>query len=182
MSQGAPGFMKNLLTFENMLNLLLIFIPVAIVLELMRANSVLVFGASALAIVPLAGLMGKATEHLAEKLGEGAGGLLNATFGNAAELIIAIAALQKGLFDVVKASITGSIIGNILLVFGLSALVGGLKHPMQSFNRTAASLGTTMLALSVIALVVPALFHRVALGRAETIEQELSLEIAIVLM
>ena len=174
--------MKQFFTFANVLNLLLIFIPAAILLEFTHANPVLIFGASALAIIPLAGLMGKATEHLAKKLGEGVGGLLNATFGNAAELIIAIAGLQKGLYDVVKASITGSIIGNILLVFGLSAVIGGLKHPMQSFNRTAASMGTTMLALSVIALVVPAIFHRVAMGGGETIEQELSLEIAIVLI
>ena len=119
--------MKKLLTPENILNLLLIFVPIAIVLELMHASATAIFITSCLAIIPLAGLMGKATEHLAEKVGEGIGGLLNATFGNAAELIIAIVALRAGLYDVVKASITGSIIGNILLVFGLSALLGGAQ-------------------------------------------------------
>ena len=112
--------MSKLLTPENILNLLLIFVPIAIVLEFMHASSTVIFITSCLAIIPLAGVMGKATEHLAEKVGEGIGGLLNATFGNAAELIIAIVALRAGLYDVVKASITGSIIGNILLVFGFS--------------------------------------------------------------
>src|SRR5262245_10514370 len=107
--------------------LLLIFIPVSIVLEVIHADPVWIFSTSALAIIPLAGLMGKATEHLSERLGAGLGGLLNASFGNAAELIIAFMALRAGLLDVVKASITGSIIGNILLVLGLSVLVGGLK-------------------------------------------------------
>ena len=167
---------------EHLLNWLLIFVPIAIVLELTHAGAVFIFAASCLAIVPLAGLMGKATEHLAERMGEGVGGLLNATFGNAAELIIATMALKRGLTDVVKASITGSIIGNVLLVFGLSALCGGLRYPAQRFNQTAASLGATMLALSVIGLLVPALFHQVAQGRPNAGEQELSLEIAIILM
>ena len=174
--------MSKLLTPENILNLLLVFVPVAIVLEVMHASPTLIFVASCLAIIPLAGVMGKATEHLAEKVGEGIGGLLNATFGNAAELIIAIVALRAGLYDVVKASITGSIIGNILLVFGLSALLGGVKYSTQSFNKTAASLGTTMLTLSVIGLVIPALFHVVVEGNPNAGEQELSLEIAIILM
>ena len=139
--------MSKLLTPENVLNLLLIFVPIAIVLELMHAGPTLIFVTSCLAIIPLAGVMGKATEHLAERVGEGIGGLLNATFGNAAELIIAIVALRAGLYDVVKASITGSIIGNILLVFGLSAVLGGAKYSTQKFNKTAASMGTTMLTI-----------------------------------
>ena len=142
------------------LSLLLVFIPVALLLELLHASPVLVFVASACAILPLAGYMGKATEHLTERTGPGIGGLLNATFGNAAELIIAFMALQKGLHDVVKASITGSIIGNILLVLGLSALCGGLRYERQVFNRTASGVGSTLLALSAIGLLVPALFHR----------------------
>ena len=175
--------MKQLFKPANILNLLLIFVPIAIVLEyVVHASPTLIFISSCLAIIPLAGLMGKATEHLAEKVGEGIGGLLNATFGNAAELIIAIMALRAGLYDVVKASITGSIIGNVLLVFGLSALLGGLKFPSQTFNKTAASLGTTMLTLSVIGLVVPALFHAVVEGKPNVGEQELSLEIAAILM
>ena len=172
----------RLFAVEHLLNWLLVFVPIAIVLEAIEASAIAIFATSCLAIVPLAGLMGKATEHLAEKLGEGIGGLLNATFGNAAELIIAIAALQRGLTDVVKASITGSIIGNILLVFGLSALCGGIKFSTQRFNKTAANLGTTMLALSAIALLVPALFHEVAKDNPAAGEQQLSLEISIILM
>jgi Ca2+:H+ antiporter len=160
---------------------LLIFVPIAIVLELMHADPVWIFAASSAAIIPLAGLMGKATEHLAEKLGAGIGGLLNATFGNAAELIIALIALRAGLHDVVKASITGSIIGNVLLVLGLSIVVGGLKYETQAFNRTAAGVGATLLALSAIGLVVPAIFHFIVRGHPEAHEQELSLEIAVVL-
>lgn len=174
--------LKKLFAPENLLNLLLIFVPIAIALELMHANPIAIFAASALAIIPLAGWMGRATEHLAEKLGQGLGGLLNATFGNAAELIIALMALQKGLFNVVKASITGSIIGNILLVLGLSVLLGGLKYPRQLFNKTAAMMGSTMLALSAIALLMPAVFHIIVHGKANAREQDLSLEIAIVLI
>jgi len=135
----------KLLGFENALNLLLVFVPVALVLYWLDASAVAVFATSALAIVPLAGLMGKATEHLAERLGEAAGGLLNATFGNAAELIIALVALRAGLHEVVKASLTGSIIGNILLVFGLAVLLGGLRYETLRFNRTAAAMNSTLL-------------------------------------
>ncbi|HZS09526.1 MAG TPA: calcium/proton exchanger [Blastocatellia bacterium] len=175
---------KDLFAPKNLLNWLLIFVPVAVVLELMHANSTAIFLTSALAIIPLAGWMGRATEHLAEKLGQGIGGLLNATFGNAAELIIALMALRAGLYDVVKASITGSIIGNVLLVLGLSVLAGGLKFPQQKFNPTAAMMGSTMLALSAIGLIVPAIFHTiVGSGRmAQAREQDLSLEIAVVLI
>jgi len=160
---------------------LLLFVPISFVLEFMHVDPVWVFAASAAAIIPLAGLMGEATEHLSEKLGAGIGGLLNATFGNAAELIIALIALKAGLHDVVKASLTGSIIGNILLVLGLSVVVGGAKFERQVFNRTAASNGATLLALSAIGLVVPAIFHSLVKGRSDAHEQELSLEIAIVL-
>jgi Ca2+:H+ antiporter len=111
-------------------------------------------------IIPLAGLMGRATENLAERVGPTTGGLLNATFGNAAELIIALAALRHGpeMYPLVKASITGSIIGNLLLVFGLAALVGGLRRTKQTFNRTHAGVGTTMLALACVGLVVPTIY------------------------
>lgn len=173
---------KKLFAPENLLNWLLIFVPAAIVLEFIHANPIAIFTASCLAIVPLAGWMGRATEHLAEKLGQGIGGLLNATFGNAAELIIALMALRKGLYEVVKASITGSIIGNILLVLGLSIVIGGLKHPKQVFNKTAASLGSTLLGLSAIALVMPAVFHMLVVNKPNVREQDLSLEIAIVLI
>jgi Ca2+:H+ antiporter len=184
---------RRLFAAENLLYWLLIFAPVALLLEYaVHAPPVAVFAVSALAIIPLAGLMGRATEQLAERLGEGVGGLLNATFGNAAELIIAGIALNAGLYDLVKASIAGSIIGNVLLVFGLSALLGGIRFPRQTFNRTAASLGGTLLVLSAIGLIVPAIFHYAAIGAADTAaaagalpvphEQELSLEIAMVLM
>ncbi|MBK9707990.1 MAG: calcium/proton exchanger [Acidobacteria bacterium] len=173
--------MKRLFAPENLLNWLLIFVPAAVVLELTHASPIAIFAVSSLAIIPLAGYMGRATEHLAEKLGEGLGGLLNATFGNAAELIIAIMALRKGLYDVVKASITGSIIGNILLVLGLSVLLGGLKFPKQIFNKTAAMLGTTLLVLSAVALLMPAVFHQLVKNNPQA-EKDLSLEIAIVLI
>jgi Ca2+:H+ antiporter len=172
----------RILKGENILQLLLVFVPLALFLEyVMHASAVTIFVVSALGIIPLAGLMGRATEMLAERLGQGVGGLLNATFGNAAELIIAGIALREGLFDLVKASITGSIIGNVLLVFGLSALLGGLRHPTQRFNRTAASQGGTLLVLSGIGLVVPAIFHLLVRGVPGAHEQEVSLEIAVVL-
>jgi len=132
--------------------------------------------------------MGRATEHLAEHLGQGGGGLLNATFGNAAELIIALFALSKGLTGVVKASITGSIIGNILLVLGLSFVSGGVKFSKQQFNRTAASISATALTLAAIALIIPTIFHQAAAhvpvaqgGWTPAREQALSLAIAVVL-
>jgi Ca2+:H+ antiporter len=158
------------------------FIPVSVGLAYWTPeHHVAVFVTSILAILPLAGYIGRATEELAEQLGGGVGGLLNATFGNAAELIIGVLALREGLTDLVKASITGSIIGNLLLVFGASALVGGLRYPVQHFNRTAAGLGTTMLLLSTIALVVPAVFHRLSRGLPNSPELKLDTEIAVVL-
>jgi Ca2+:H+ antiporter len=174
--------LKKLLAPENLLNSLLVFVPIAVILEFMHANPIAIFAASGLAIIPLAGWMGRATEHLSERLGAGLGGLLNATFGNAAELIIALMALRKGLFDVVKASLTGSIIGNVLLVLGLSVLMGGLKYPKQVFNKTAAMLGSTMMGLSAIALLMPAVFHIIVQGKSNVREQDLSLEIAVVLI
>ena len=162
--------------------LLLTLTPIAVALEVVvPENHTAIFCVSALAILPLAGIIGRSTEVLAERLGGGIGGLLNATFGNAAELIIGALALREGLIDLVKASLTGSIIGNVLLVFGASALVGGLKHHTQRFNRTAAGLGTTMLLLSAIGLVVPAVFHRLARGAGGGVELKLDTEIAVVL-
>lgn len=171
--------------------LLLVFVPLAPIAEHMHWGALTVFAFSAIAIVPLAGLMGEATEQLASRLGAGIGGLMNATFGNAAELIIALVALHKGLYDVVKASLTGSIIGNILLVLGLSLFAGGWKRERQTFDRSAASASATLLALAALALLVPAAFHMVAeqavaeqtLTRAREVvlERTLSLEIAIVL-
>jgi Ca2+:H+ antiporter len=161
--------------------LLLGFVPAGLILHAVHAPAPWVFAASALAILPLAALMGEATEHLAGKMGSGIGGLLNATFGNAAELIIALIALRAGLYDVVKASITGSIIGNILLVLGLAILAGGIKHQRQTFNRTSAGIGATLLVLSAIGLVVPAIFHHLVRGTEAAREHRMSLEIAVVL-
>src|SRR5207249_3173635 len=124
-------------------------IPAAIVLELIDASDVAVFVASAIAVVPPAALMGRATEELSNRAGPGIGGLLNVTFGNFPELIIAFFALLKGLQEVVKATIIGSIIGNCLLVLGASMFVGGLRRPEQTFNRTAASSQSAMLLLAL---------------------------------
>src|SRR6476660_9778680 len=146
------------------LDWLLVFVPIAIALRFVPSfdNPTALFICSCLAIIPLAGWMGKATEHLAEHLGQGIGGLLNATFGNAAELIIALFALSKGLEGVVKASITGSIIGNMLLVLGFSFFSGGIKFTKQEFNRTVASASASALTLAAIGLTIPTIFHQAA--------------------
>src|SRR5436305_590085 len=157
------------------LNVLLVFILIAAYLKFGAAgNDLWLFFAAVVAIVPLAGLMGRATENLAEHLGPAAGGLLNATFGNAAELIIALAALRRGpeMYPLVKASITGSIIGNILLVLGLAAFVGGLRRPRQTFSRTHAAAGTTLLALACVGLIVPTLYFHLYRGRGGPTETE----------
>ncbi|HUS18256.1 MAG TPA: calcium/proton exchanger [Terriglobales bacterium] len=140
------------------LNLLLLAIPVAIYLHATNAAPVWVFVAAALAIIPLAGVLGEATESLAVYSGPTLGGLLNATMGNATELIIAFFALRSGHIEVVKASLAGSIIGNILLVLGLSILVGGFNRQKQVFSRTAAGANSTMLFVAVVALVMPAVY------------------------
>jgi Ca2+:H+ antiporter len=169
------------------LNWLLVFVPVAVVVRIwpQGQNKIALFICSGLAIIPLAGWMGGATEQLAERLGHGVGGLLNATFGNAAELIIGLIALSKGLTGVVKASITGSIIGNVLLVMGASILAGGLRFREQRFNKTAARASTTTLTLAAVALAIPTIFHMGAGGRSggwtQATEQNLSLAIAVVL-
>jgi Ca2+:H+ antiporter len=161
---------------------LLLFFPVAIGLEILAPERhLLLFTASSLAILPLAGWMGKATEQLADRMGEGVGGLLNATFGNAAELIIALAALHAGLYDVVKASIAGSIVGNILLVLGAAMLAGGLGRSEQHFNAAGARAQATMLMLAAITLVLPAAFQVAAGTTAESLTR-LSVAISVVLL
>ncbi len=137
---------------------LLVFVPVAIVLELTHGNAIAIFAISALAILPLAGMIGHATEDLASRTGPQIGGLLNATFGNVTELIIAFFLITRGEIEIVKASITGSIIGNVLLVLGASFLAGGWTRKEQTFNRQAAGLHTASLAIAVGALLMPALF------------------------
>ena len=165
-----------------MLNWLLLFIPVAAGVEILAPERyLLVFATSALAILPLAAWMGRATEQLAERMGEGVGGLLNATFGNATELIIALVALHAGLHDVVKASIAGSIVGNILLVLGAAMLAGGLRHPEQHFNPAGARSQATMLTLAAIALILPAAFRAGTGATAESLGR-LSVSISVVLL
>ena len=146
------------------LNVLLIVAPVSWYLAYTGNTSLWVFVSAAVCLIPAAGLIGEATEELANRSGPTLGGFLNATFGNAAELIIAFVALRAHHVEVVKASITGSIIGNLLLVLGLSFYTGGVKHGTQKFNRTAASSATVMLALAIAALVMPATVDLFAFG------------------
>ncbi len=166
------------------LRLLLLAVPATIMLRIAGARPIWLFAGSALAIIPLAGLLGEATEQLAERLGPGIGGLLNATFGNAAELIIALFALFKGYDEVVKASLAGSILGNVLLVLGASLLAGGLKYNSLTFNRTAAGVGATMLVLASFGLLIPAIFHALPEVTARDIglEHELSIGVSLILI
>jgi Ca2+:H+ antiporter len=170
-------------------NVLLLAVPAAAAVKFLGAGELWVFAAAGLAVVPLAGYMGKATGALADRLGPAAGGLLNATFGNAAELIIALALLARGprMFDTVKATLTGSIVGNLLLVLGLAAAVGGARWRRQRFDRTRAGVGATLLALAAAGLIVPTLFfllYRPATGVADAAARvaNLSEEIAVVLL
>ena len=149
---------RFLLSGEGWPYLLVPFIPIAVVFEIAHVGAVPTFFTSTLGVIPTAALMGKATEELAARAGPGIGGLLNVTFGNAPELIIALFALGAGLHEVVKASLLGSILGNSLLVLGAAAFVGGLGRDRQHFDRSAASTQTTMLMLAVAALVMPAIF------------------------
>jgi Ca2+:H+ antiporter len=161
---------------------LLVFVPIAIAAELLHWSPGVVFVTSMLAIVPLAKAMGTATEEIALRTGPGIGGLLNATFGNATELIIALFALNAGLVKVVQASITGSIVGNILFVLGLAAFMGGLKYPTQVFNRQVASLNTSMLVLAVIGLIVPAGFELTSPGLQPDTLRHFSVLVAVLLI
>jgi Ca2+:H+ antiporter len=172
--------------------LLVPVIPIAVVLDLAHAGSVPVFLTSALGVIPTAALMGRATEELAARSGPGIGGLLNVTFGNAPELIIALFALNKGLHEVVKASLVGSILGNILLVLGAAMLFGGWGRDRQLFDRTAATAQSSMLLLAIAAMSMPAIFEMVE-GRglpspnSERIDydstvEHLSIAVAIVLI
>jgi Ca2+:H+ antiporter len=169
-------------------------VPAAIAASAAHSSPVLVFALACVAVLPLAGFMGEATEHLAAKTGPTVGGLLNATFGNAAELIIAIMGLRAALaaptpeqqavfIDVVKASITGSILGNLLLILGLVFVAGGLNRPVLRFSKTAAGMSAGMLFLSIVSLVLPALFHYLhPESSARATERTLSLEMSVVLL
>ena len=190
-SEDARG-LAFLFTPKGWPYLLVPFIPIAIALDIAHANAVAIFFTAALGIIPTAALMGIATEELAARSGPGIGGLLNVTFGNAPELIIALFALGSGLHEVVKASIIGSIIGNILLVLGGAMFVGGIGRDRQRFNATAANVQSLMLFLAAAALVMPAIFELVegqglpSVG-AERVDygatvEHLSLAVAIVLI
>jgi Ca2+:H+ antiporter len=187
-----PSPARFLFSAQGWPYLLVPFIPIAILLELVHVDPVPVFITSALGVIPTAALMGRATEELAARSGPGIGGLLNVTFGNAPELIIALFALGAGLHEVVKASIIGSMLGNILLVMGAAMFVGGLRRERQFFDRTAASVQSAMLLLAIAALIMPAIFELVegqGLPRpgAEIVNydstvEHLSLAVAIVLI
>jgi Ca2+:H+ antiporter len=151
----------------RVLRWLLVFVPLALVARWGLSNDILTFVFAGIGLVPLAGLLGEATEELALRTGPKVGGLLNATLGNAAELIITIVALKAGKLELVKASIVGSILGNLLLILGFSLLVGGLRNGTQRFDRGMAGTSSTMMLLSVIGLLVPTLFevvHRVSMN------------------
>lgn len=157
-------------------------VPLAIVLHhLFPERYLLVFACAALGIVPLAALMARATGSLATRLGPGIGGLLNATFGNAAELIIALAALRGGLYGMVKASLAGTIIGNLLFVLGMSMVLGGVRHGMQRYDARAARMQGTMLTLAVITLILPAAYRNVVQSPAEAL-QSISLVLSVLLL
>jgi len=161
---------------------LLAFIPISIAAQFLGWSDLIIFATAALAIIPLAGWMGTATEEIAVVLGPSLGGLMNATFGNATELIIAIFALRAGLVNVVKSSITGSIIGNLLLVMGLAMLLGGLKFKEQTFQPTIARLNASAMNLAVIAILLPTAVDFTSAGIEEPILQKLSIAVAVVLM
>jgi Ca2+:H+ antiporter len=163
-AQASFNLRRFLLSGDGWPYVLVPFIPIAIVLRFADAEAGLVFFSSALGVVPTAALMGRATEELAARSGPGIGGLLNVTFGNAPELIIALFALEKGLHEVVKASLVGSILGNILLVMGAAMLVGGLNRERQRFDSTAAQSQSLMLLLASVALMMPAIFELVIGG------------------
>lgn len=172
MSGGWRGLLSPL-------DVLLVCVPAALYLEYVRPDAhTAIFFTSCVSIVPLAGWMGKATERIADRAGEGIGALLNATFGNAAELIIALAALRAGQFDIVKASLTGAIIGNVLLVLGASFVAGGIRGGIQTFNAVAARAQAQMLLVTSVALIVPALFHALRPAGVSVNEATISLALA----
>ncbi|MBD2387675.1 calcium/proton exchanger [Cylindrospermum sp. FACHB-282] len=161
---------------------LLLFIPVSLAAHFLQWGDLIVFITAGLAILPLAAWMGTATEEIAVVVGPTLGGLLNATFGNATELIIALVALNAGLVDVVKASITGSIIGNLLLVMGLSMLLGGLRYKEQTFQPIVARVNAASMNLAVIAILLPTAMNFSSQGIPEKTLQNLSLAVAVVLI
>ncbi len=155
------------LSKSSAIYVLLIFAPIAAGLEFVHADHLVLFVISAIALIPLAKLIGDSTEHLSTHYGPTAGSLLNVTFGNAAEIIIAVTAISAGLLDLVKASITGAIIGNILLILGLSILAGGFRYKEQSFSRENIGVQSSMLFLAIIGLAVPTILATTILSPSE---------------
>ena len=166
----------------KLLLVLLLFVPLAIGAEFAHMSPVVVFALSALAIIPLSGFLGRATEEISVHTGPTVGGLLNATLGNLAELIIALLALRAGLLDLVKASITGSILGNLLLVLGLSQLMGGLKHKVQTFNVNLAGLNVSLMVMAMIGLVIPAVYHATHVDPTRALTRRVSFGVAALLI
>jgi Ca2+:H+ antiporter len=160
-----PSFIK--LSKSAAVYFLLVFAPIAVALEFAHANHIILFVIAVIALIPLAKLIGDSTEHLATHYGPTVGSLLNVTFGNAAEIIIAIVAISAGLLDLVKASITGAIIGNILLIFGLSIVVGGFRFKEQKFSRENIGFQSSMLFLAIIGLAVPTIMAYTVLPPSE---------------
>jgi Ca2+:H+ antiporter len=180
-SQGGPARLNRVLRVR--IEYLFIFVTIAAAVDWLAPQwRIAAFAAAAAAIAPLAAQLGKTTERLSEQTGAAIGGLLNATFGNAAEMIIGLMALRSGLGDLVKASITGAVIGNLLLVLGAALLAGGVGHSTQTFNAAAARSRTTMLLLAATALIAPAAYHHLAAGNATRREDGFSLEVSIVLI
>lgn len=162
--------------------ILLIFIPISIAAHFLHGSATVIFLTSALAIVPLAAFMGEATENIAVVIGPNLGGLLNATFGNATELILAFVALKSGFVQVVKATLTGSIIGNLLLVMGFAMFLGGLRFKEQNFQPTTARLNASAMNLAVIAILLPTAVEFTSTGISSDTMQNLSVAVAIVLI
>ncbi len=181
---GPPGRMAGLGRFVRCpLNWLLLFIPVALILERTEgAPAALRFGAAAFAILPLALLLITATEQIARRTSQAIGGLLNATFGNAPEFIIAGVALRDGQIDLVRAAIVGGILGNLLFTLGLAFFVGGVRHHVQEFNPRGARIQTSMLLIASISLIVPSVFHNFMTPETLGQEQDLSDAVAAVLL
>src|ERR687898_511813 len=152
---------------SSIVYMLLVFAPIAFILDQFHSNATLLFIVSVISLIPLAKLIGDSTEHLASHYGPTTGSLLNVTFGNAAEIIIAVVAISAGLLDLVKASITGSIIGNILLILGLSVIAGGFRYKEQSFSRENIGTQSSMLFLAVIGLAVPTILASTILSPSE---------------
>ncbi|KAG0345595.1 hypothetical protein BG004_003513 [Podila humilis] len=179
--KAIPGYLK-LVLFASKINILLIFIPLGIISEALHWPEVATFILNFIAIIPLAKLLGYATEEIALRLGENLGALLNASFGNAVELIMSIIALVKGEIEVVKASVLGSVLSNLLLVLGFCFVAGGVKFKAQTFNQTAAQTSASLLALSCLSLLIPAAFSATATVDAQANIDHLSYGTSIVLL